>query len=171
MARLFSYRARQKVSTRLKTPQPACLRFILIAFCSHNVTYCTQCHICCSNTATVPIWSLKLLWQGLTRLSYTIVNLKKRRSVCVSQRILLRLWQHQLYKNLDLNLPFSQSGLSSAASSELPLGTVRKVGQGQHMTAAHCYTTLESNSLSLFLSFATSHLVSVSLTHTLWNSG
>lgn len=47
--------------TQTQAHQLACLRFRLTALCSHSITYCTHCHICCSNTAAVPVGSLQLL--------------------------------------------------------------------------------------------------------------
>lgn len=100
---------------------------------------------------------LGLLWKGLTRNSQTIVNLKECKGCCwdfgsISYRRSV-IWTYLLSVRL-----------ASAASSELPVGTMQKVGQEQHMTAAHCCTTLKSNSLSM--SFTLSHFVSFPLTHT-----
>ncbi len=162
IACLFSYRARQKMLTRLKIHQSGCLTFIFIAFSCHNVAYCTQCHICCPNTTAVPVRSLKLLWKGLTSLSQTIVSLGVCKCLYVSEDFVETLAAWVISAPWS-ELTFCQSESASAASSELRLGTVRKVGQGQHMTEAHCYTTLKNN--SLFLCFAISHFLSVSLSH------
>ena len=68
-----------------ETHQLARLRITLMVFCSRNVTHCTQCHICCSYTAAVPMGSLKWLCKGLTRLSQTIASPKESK-VLVSLR-------------------------------------------------------------------------------------
>lgn len=142
---LFSYRASLKVLTRLPTHQPA--RIILMVFCSHNVTHCTQCHICCSYTAAVPMGSLKLLRKGLTRLSQTIASPKESKVLVSLRGVCWDFGSISYIRNLDLNLPFWPL---------LPLGPARKVGQGRHMTAAHCYTA--QLSLSAYLSL---HLILV----------
>lgn len=57
---------------------------------------------------------------------------------------------HHFYQYLDLNVPFVSLGWALLPEERCLFGTVRKVGQGQHMTGAHCYTILKSNCLSFF---------------------